>query len=125
VAHPDMRQFVPGADAGPSSAVVTQVTQLPKGLRTTETLRRFTMQENGHQAEMVGTYSTIPDLNWAVVAQRVWTRPAKMRRYGVERPGAQVRARGHFCRADSRICCRGHHTPIRALAASTRAHQPR
>ncbi len=70
VAHPDTRQFVPGADARPSSAVVTQAMGLPKGLRTTETLRKFTTLENGRQAEMVGTYSTIPDLNWAVVAQR-------------------------------------------------------
>src|ERR1700687_6179181 len=64
-----MRQFVPGSDARPSSPVVAQVTELPKGLRTTETLRRFSTQDNGHKEEMVGTYSTIPDLNWAVVAQ--------------------------------------------------------
>jgi HD-GYP domain-containing protein (c-di-GMP phosphodiesterase class II) len=70
VAHPDTRQFVPGADARPSSPVVGQVAGLPKGLRTTETLRRFTTQDNGHKEEMVGTYTTIPDLNWAVVAQR-------------------------------------------------------
>ena len=49
VAHPDTRQFVPGADARPSSPVVTQVAGLPKGLRTTETLRRFTTQDNGQQ----------------------------------------------------------------------------
>jgi HD-GYP domain-containing protein (c-di-GMP phosphodiesterase class II) len=70
VAHPDTRQFVPGADARPSSAVVIQVSALPKELRTTETLRRFQSQESGHKSEMVGTYTTIPDLNWAVVAQR-------------------------------------------------------
>jgi HD-GYP domain-containing protein (c-di-GMP phosphodiesterase class II) len=70
VAHPDMRQFVPGSDARPTSPVVTQVTGLPKDLRTTQTLRRFESTDNGSKAEMVGTYSTIPDLNWAVVAQR-------------------------------------------------------
>jgi putative nucleotidyltransferase with HDIG domain len=70
VAHPDMRQFVPGSDARPSSPVVNQVTALPKGLRTTETLRRYETTENGKKSEMVGTYSTIPDLNWAVVATR-------------------------------------------------------
>jgi putative nucleotidyltransferase with HDIG domain len=70
VAHPDTRQFVPGADARQSSALVTQVIGLPKGLRTTETLRRFTAQEGTQTAEMVGTYSTIPDLGWAVVAER-------------------------------------------------------
>src|ERR1700724_4208179 len=47
VAHPDMRQFVPGSDATPSSPVVMQVVGVPKGLRTTETLRRFTTLENG------------------------------------------------------------------------------
>src|SRR5262249_53186544 len=70
VAHPDTRQFVPGADARQSSALVTQVIGLPKALRTTETLRRFTSQEGPKSAEMVGTYSTIPDLGWAVVAER-------------------------------------------------------
>ena len=70
VAHPDSRQFVPGSDAKPSSPVVMQVTELPKGLRTTETLRRFESTDDGSKQEMVGTYSTIPDLNWAVVATR-------------------------------------------------------
>ncbi len=70
VAHPDTRQFVPGADARPTSPVAVQVAALPKELRTTETMRRFQTLENGHKAEMVGTYTTIPDLNWAVVAQR-------------------------------------------------------
>lgn len=70
VAHPDTRQFVSGADARQSSALVTQAIGLPKGLRATETMRRFTTQDGPRQAEMVGTYSTIPDLGWAVVAQR-------------------------------------------------------
>src|ERR1700694_2801539 len=52
VAHPDTRQFVPGADARPSSAVVTQVIGLPKGLRTTETIRRFTSAGGTPQAAM-------------------------------------------------------------------------
>jgi HD-GYP domain-containing protein (c-di-GMP phosphodiesterase class II) len=70
VAHPDVHQFVPGADAKSNSPVVSQVVALPKGLRTTETLRRFETTDNGSKVEMVGTYTTIPDLNWAVVAQR-------------------------------------------------------
>ncbi len=70
VAHPDVHQFVPGADAKSNSPVVSQVVALPKGLRTTETLRRFETTDNGNKVEMVGTYTTIPDLNWAVVAQR-------------------------------------------------------
>ena len=70
VAHPDTRQFVPGSDAKSYSPVVAQVAALPKDLRTTETLRRFESGDNGNKTEMVGTYSTIPDLSWAVVAQR-------------------------------------------------------
>jgi HD-GYP domain-containing protein (c-di-GMP phosphodiesterase class II) len=70
VAHPDTHQFVSGADAKAGSSVVMQVASLPKGLRTTETLRRIETSESGKKVEMVGTYSTIPDLNWAVVALR-------------------------------------------------------
>ena len=70
VAYPDSRQFVPGADARPNSPVVAQVTGLPKDLRTTETMRRYQIMVNGRKADMIGTYSTIPELNWAVVAQR-------------------------------------------------------
>jgi putative nucleotidyltransferase with HDIG domain len=70
VAHPETRQFVPGSDAKSMSPVVAQAATLPKGLRTTETFRRFETDDNGHKTEMVGTYSTIPDLNWSVVAQR-------------------------------------------------------
>src|SRR5580692_7525983 len=58
VAHPDRRQCVPGSDAKSSAPLVMQVTGLPKGLRTTETLRRFVSTEEGNKAEMVGTYST-------------------------------------------------------------------
>src|SRR6267378_1246977 len=123
VAHPDMRQFVPGADARPSSAVVTQVTGLPKGLRTTETLRRFTVQENGQQAEMVGTYSTIPDLNWAVVAQRSLDKAREDA--GVTELNAQalkfVLVVTFAALILGYLFAVGISTPIRALAASTRA----
>src|SRR6266478_792730 len=123
VAHPDMRQFVPGADARPSSAVVTQVMGLPKGLRTTETLRKFTTQENGRQAEMVGTYSTIPDLNWAVVAQRSLDKAREDA--GVTELNAQalkfVLVVTFAALILGYLFAVGISTPIRALAASTRA----
>src|ERR1700680_4205369 len=123
VAHPDMRQFVPGSDARPSSAVVTQVVGLPKGLRTTETLRRFTMQENGRQAEMVGTYSTIPDLSWAVVAQRSLDNAREDA--GVTELNAQalkfVLVVTFAALILGYLFAVGISTPIRALAASTRA----
>jgi HD-GYP domain-containing protein (c-di-GMP phosphodiesterase class II) len=123
VAHPDSRQFVPGADARTGSAVVTQVLGLPKGLRTTETLRRFTTQENGHQAEMVGTYSTIPDLNWAVVAQRSLDKAREDA--GVTELNAQalkfVLVVTFAALILGYLFAVGISTPIRALAASTRA----
>jgi len=31
---------------------------------------RFTDVENNHHVEMIGTYSTFPEVNWAVIAQR-------------------------------------------------------
>src|SRR3984957_9643519 len=123
VAHPDMRQFVPGSDATPSSPVVMQVVGVPKGLRTTETLRRFVSTEDGNKAEMVGTYSTIPDLNWAVVAQRGLDKAREDA--GVKELNAQALKfvvvvtfaaliLGYFFAV-------GISTPIRALAASTLA----
>jgi HD-GYP domain-containing protein (c-di-GMP phosphodiesterase class II) len=68
VAHPDLKNYVPGADAS-SNALVAQVKALPQELRNTETIR---FKEGGkkHPVEMIGTYSTVPDLNWAVIAQR-------------------------------------------------------
>ena len=123
VAHPDTRQFVPGADARPSSAVVSQVAWAPKVLRTTETLRRFATQDNGHQAEMVGTYSTIPDLNWAVVAQRSLDNAREDA--GVKELNAQalkfVLVVTFAALILGYLFAVGISTPIRALAASTRA----
>ena len=68
VAHPDTKNFVPGADAS-GNALVTQVMALPQELRNTETVR-FTEKENNHSVEMIGTYSTFPEVNWAVIAKR-------------------------------------------------------
>src|ERR1700687_1450530 len=71
VAHPDTRNpdFVPGADLSESSKIVAQIRALPKELRNTETIR-FTEKGYRHSPEMVVTYSTCPDVNWAVIAQR-------------------------------------------------------
>jgi putative nucleotidyltransferase with HDIG domain len=68
VAHPDPRNFVPGADAG-SNSLVAQVKALPQELRNTETVR-FTEREKNRNVEMIGTYSTFPEVNWAVIAER-------------------------------------------------------
>ena len=69
VAHPDIRNFVPGADVSSNSALVAQVRALPKALRSTATIRFFP-EAPGHPVEMIGTYSTFPEVGWAVVAQR-------------------------------------------------------
>jgi putative nucleotidyltransferase with HDIG domain len=68
VAHPDTQNFVPGADAT-SNWLVAQVKALPQELRNTETVR-FTETDKKHSVEMIGTYSTFPEVNWAVIAQR-------------------------------------------------------
>jgi HD-GYP domain-containing protein (c-di-GMP phosphodiesterase class II) len=123
VAHPDMRQFVPGSDARTTSPVVSQVSSLPKGLRTTETLRRFETTDNGHKSEMVGTYSTIPDLNWAVVAQRSLDKAREDA--GVTELNAQalkfVVVVAFTALVLGYLFAVGISTPIRALAASTLA----
>jgi putative nucleotidyltransferase with HDIG domain len=69
VAHPDTKHFVPGEDLGDKSHLVAQVKALPRELRNTETVH-FSEKENRHTVEMVGTYSTFPEVNWAVIAQR-------------------------------------------------------
>jgi putative nucleotidyltransferase with HDIG domain len=69
VAHPDTKNFVPGADVSATSQLVAQIRALPQELRNTETIR-FTEKEKSRPVEMIGTYSTFPEVNWAVVAQR-------------------------------------------------------
>ncbi len=68
VAHNDTR-IVPGTDVSSSSQVVAKIRSLPPELRATETTQ-FEMVENNRTVEMIGTYSTFPEVNWAVVAQR-------------------------------------------------------
>jgi len=69
VAHPDTKHFVPGEDLSEKSHLVQEIKALPKELRNTETVR-FTARENKRNVEMVGTYSTFPEVNWAVIAER-------------------------------------------------------
>src|SRR5579884_680481 len=69
VAYPDMKKYAPGEDVSSNSPLVQQIKGLPQELRNTETVR-FVAQEDKRPIEMIGTYSTFPELNWAVVAQR-------------------------------------------------------
>lgn len=124
VAHPDTKNFVPGADVsgGDAAPIVEQVVGLPKDLRTTATIR-YTQTHKNHSVEMIGTYSTFPDANWAVIAER----SLKQARAdaGVNELNRQALAfvtvvtfaallLGYFFAV-------GISTPIRGLAASTRA----
>src|SRR5437879_4400806 len=68
VVHPDRKDFVPGADAT-GNRPVAKVKALPNELRNTETVR-FAETEKKHPVEMIGTYSTLSELNWAVIAER-------------------------------------------------------
>jgi putative nucleotidyltransferase with HDIG domain len=69
VAHPDTKHFVPGEDLTDKSKLVRQIKALPKELRNTETVR-FSETVNKRDVEMVGTYSTFPEVDWAVIAER-------------------------------------------------------
>jgi len=69
VAHTDSTEMISGMDASKNSLVVSKFEELPQDLRTTGTVV-FDEKEKGHDVEMIGTYSTIPALQWAVIAQR-------------------------------------------------------
>jgi putative nucleotidyltransferase with HDIG domain len=68
VAYPDPREMVPGRDVTSTNPLVSKFRELPQELRATETMH-FTLAGKP-PVEMIGTYSTIPELRWAVIAQR-------------------------------------------------------
>ncbi len=68
IAHADTRRFIPGEDAG-ADPVVERIKSLPQDLHNTETMR-FANKQGKSSVEMIGTYSTLSELNWAVVAER-------------------------------------------------------
>ncbi len=122
VAHPFAHDFVPGTDLAPVSPIVEQIRGLRQELRATETTRFFLTEKN-RPVEMIGTYSTMPELNWAVVAQRSLLEAREDA--GVQELNRQALAFvlvvvlvailfGYFFAV-------GISEPIRGLAASTRA----
>jgi HD-GYP domain-containing protein (c-di-GMP phosphodiesterase class II) len=71
VAYPDAPDMVPGRDVTAASPLVRQIADLPRELRATQTTNFLGPSKDGrHSIEMIGTYSTIPELGWAVIAQR-------------------------------------------------------
>jgi len=122
VAHPDTKHFVPGEDLSDKSHMVAQIKALPKDLRNTETVH-FTEKENNRQVEMVGTYSTLPEVNWAVISERSVDEAradagvTELNRQALAFVSVVVLVAilfGYFFAV-------GISTPIRSLAASTRA----
>src|SRR5438128_213617 len=67
IAHADTRRFIPGEDIS-ADKVVERIKGLPQDLHNTETMR-YT-PDGKKSVEMIGTYSTLSELNWAVVAER-------------------------------------------------------
>ena len=122
IAHPDARRYVPGTDLR-SSYIVAQASGLPKDLRTTATVQHFSDIERGQKSELIGTYSTIPDLAWTVIAQRSLEEARDDA--GVKELNAQALTFVLVVTAAAVILgylfAVGISTPIRALAASTRA----
>jgi HD-GYP domain-containing protein (c-di-GMP phosphodiesterase class II) len=71
VAYPDARELVPGRDISSTSPLAKQIAELPRELRATQTSNFVAPGREGRRpVEMIGTYSTIPELGWAVIAQR-------------------------------------------------------
>jgi len=122
VAHPDPKHFVPGEDLSDKFHLVAQIKALPKDLRNTETVR-FQEKEQKHSVEMVGTYSTFPEVDWAVIAERSLDEAradagvTELNRQALAFVSVVVLVAilfGYFFAV-------GISTPIRSLAASTRA----
>jgi HD-GYP domain-containing protein (c-di-GMP phosphodiesterase class II) len=71
VAHPNTRDVVPGRDVTSTSPIVRHLKELPQELHATETMQfAAPTQDKNRPIEMIGTYSTIPELGWAVIAER-------------------------------------------------------
>jgi putative nucleotidyltransferase with HDIG domain len=122
VAHPDAKNFVPGTDVSANSQLVAQIKALPQELRNTETIR-FSEKDKNKSVEMIGTYSTFPEVNWAVVAQR--SLDQAQADAGVNELNRQALAFGSVVVLATIVLgyffAVGISDPIRGLAASTRA----
>jgi HD-GYP domain-containing protein (c-di-GMP phosphodiesterase class II) len=71
VAYPDTREMVPGRDVSMSAPLVKRFLDVPSDIQTTENIN-FTLpgKTANKPIEMIGTYSTIRELHWAVIMQR-------------------------------------------------------
>ena len=69
VAYPDKTRWVAGADASTAYPVVAQFRDLPRALSMTVT-SNFASDVRGKRVQMMGTFSPVPEMRWAVIAQR-------------------------------------------------------
>jgi len=122
VAHPDTKNFFPGTDVSASSPIAARIRDLPHDFRETETMG-FNLKQNSRQIPMMGAYSTMPELNWAVVSQRSLEKAREDA--GVNELNRQalifVSVVTFVALILGYLFAVAISTPIRALAASTRA----
>ncbi|HEV8385951.1 MAG TPA: cache domain-containing protein, partial [Candidatus Acidoferrales bacterium] len=69
VAHPNTKVYVPGQNMSGTVPLVERLKSLEEKTRATETAS-FVMSRGNAKVDMIGTYSTLPQMNWAVIAQR-------------------------------------------------------
>lgn len=69
VAHPDPGKMVPGSDASRQYAVVERYKEVPEDSPQTQTFP-FGKKEQDREEQFIGTFSPVPALHWAVIAQR-------------------------------------------------------
>ena len=122
VAYPDTKAFFPGTDVSKESPVVAQIRTLPRDFFYTETMR-FKLKQNGHDVPMMGAYTTMPELNWAVISQRSLEKAREDAGVNVLNQQALifVLVVGFFALILGYIFAVAISSPIRALAKSTRA----
>jgi len=122
VAYPDTKTFFPGTDVSKTSPVVAQIRTLPRDFFYTETMR-FTLKQNGRDVPMMGAYTTMPELNWAVISQRSLEKAREDAGVNVLNRQALVFVLfvGFFALILGYLFAVAISAPIRGLARSTRA----
>jgi len=122
VAYPDPKTFFPGTDVSKSSPVVAQIRTLPHDFFYTETMR-FTLKQDGRDVPMMGAYTTMPELNWAVISQRSLEKAREDAGVNVLNRQALVFVLvvGFFALILGYLFAVAISAPIRGLARSTRA----
>ena len=71
VAYPDTNELVPGRDVTSTAPLVKRFRDLPPDFQTTENFNFAIPDKSSNRpVEMIGTYSTIRELHWAVIMQR-------------------------------------------------------